>query len=101
MTIITMRITVDLDYPLIVISSFAVIPAMTVMVVRIARSVVMVLTASGRKRQDKSGPQQKCGYVSRSTLHEGPSSQREMLALLVAELQFRVARVIGVIPDDY
>jgi hypothetical protein len=68
MAIVPVWIAVDLDYPLIVITSFTVIPAVTIVIIRVSGGVVMVLAPGGCKRQHQRGPQKKRSCIAEFTL---------------------------------
>ena len=74
MTIVPVRVAVDFDYPLIVVTIFAVVPAMAIMIIRVSGGVVMVLARGGCKRQHQRGPQKKRSCIAEFTLHEYPFS---------------------------
>lgn len=74
MTIVPVPVAVDFDYPLIVVTIFAIVPAMAIMIIRVSGGVVMVLAPGGCKRQHQRGPQKKRSCIAKFTLHEGPFS---------------------------
>ena len=57
MAVVAMGIAVDFDHPLVVITSFIVIPTVTVVIIRIV-GIIMIGAAGGRKRQHESSAYQ-------------------------------------------